>query len=110
MYAPRLAPRPCSAPSNPSCSWRADEKNERSKALIRTKIEEYLARAEMLKQHIQAADSKTKRAVGANGAGSKKAYVRPPPHPRSRRRRRIRLHLTPAPPARTATRTSRTRR
>jgi hypothetical protein len=48
-----------------------DEKNAQSKALIRTKVEEYLARAEMLKNHLTAAESKTKKAVGANGAGKK---------------------------------------
>jgi vacuolar protein-sorting-associated protein 4 len=50
-----------------------DEKNDRSKALIRTKIEEYLNRAEMLKQHIQAQETKSqKKAIGANGSVAKK--------------------------------------
>lgn len=72
------------------CAWRltnvicaliahtgvSDEKNERTKALIRTKFEEYIQRAEMLKTHLQAPDNKTtKRAVGANGAGTKKGCV-----------------------------------
>ncbi|KIP01977.1 hypothetical protein PHLGIDRAFT_96457 [Phlebiopsis gigantea 11061_1 CR5-6] len=44
------------------------EKNEKSKQLIRTKIEEYIARAEMLKSHLQQAEDKAaKKAVGANG-------------------------------------------
>ncbi|GJE92040.1 AAA-domain-containing protein [Phanerochaete sordida] len=44
------------------------EKNEKSKQLIRSKIEEYIARAEMLKEHIQQAeDKRAKKAVGANG-------------------------------------------
>ncbi|TFY66399.1 hypothetical protein EVG20_g4694 [Dentipellis fragilis] len=49
------------------------EKNEKSKALIRTKITEYLERAEMLKTHLQSSEKKTKKAV-ANGVsgGSKK--------------------------------------
>ncbi|TFK71709.1 AAA-domain-containing protein [Pluteus cervinus] len=47
------------------------EKNEKSKLLIRTKINEYLARAEMLKSHLTAVtDNGPKRAVGANGAGN----------------------------------------
>ena len=45
-----------------------DEKNDKSKQLIRQKIEEYIARAETLKEHIsQAEDKAAKRAVGANG-------------------------------------------
>ncbi|KAI0344181.1 AAA-domain-containing protein [Trametopsis cervina] len=44
------------------------EKNEKSKALIVTKAEEYIARAETLKGYIQQADDKqAKRAIGANG-------------------------------------------
>lgn len=52
-----------------------DEKNEKSKLLIRTKINEYLARAETLKGHLATAgDRKAKAAVGADGSvnGSKK--------------------------------------
>lgn len=105
MYAP-ASPLACGAPLIYRVRGGADEKNERSKALIRTKIEEYLARAEMLKQHIQAAEGKTKRAVGANGTGSKKAYV-----PRAPAAPAASGHLTPTPPtARTGTRTSRIRR
>ncbi|KAI0809143.1 AAA-domain-containing protein [Irpex lacteus] len=44
------------------------EKNEKSKTLIRSKIEEYITRAETLKSHIQQAEDKqAKRAIGANG-------------------------------------------
>ncbi|KAH7884041.1 AAA-domain-containing protein [Phlebopus sp. FC_14] len=44
------------------------EKNDKSKVLIRTKIEEYLSRAEMLKKHIQVQEEqKSRRAVNANG-------------------------------------------
>ncbi|KAI3621718.1 katanin p60 atpase domain-containing protein [Moniliophthora roreri] len=47
------------------------EKNDKSKLLIRTKINEYLARAEMLKEHLSAqADKRGKQAVGANGSSS----------------------------------------
>lgn len=52
-----------------------DEKNDKSKLLIRTKINEYLARAETLKGHLStAADKKAKNAVGADGSinGTKK--------------------------------------
>jgi vacuolar protein-sorting-associated protein 4 len=45
-----------------------DEKNERSKALIRAKIGEYLGRAEQLKGHLsQASEKRARRAIGANG-------------------------------------------
>jgi vacuolar protein-sorting-associated protein 4 len=48
---------------------RADEKNEKSKLLIRTKINEYLARAETLKGHLSKIGEKRARsAIGANGA------------------------------------------
>ena len=48
--------------------WFLDEKNPKSKELIRNKITEYLTRAETLKDHIhQNDDKKAKRAVGANG-------------------------------------------
>jgi hypothetical protein len=47
---------------------RADEKNEKAKQLIRTKIEEYLARAEMLKEHIQTKEKRPKKVVGADGS------------------------------------------
>jgi len=45
-----------------------DEKNDKSKLLIRSKINEYLARAETLKQHLTSAGEKRARsAVGADG-------------------------------------------
>lgn len=48
-----------------------DEKNEKSKLLIRAKIEEYLSRAETLKKHIQAQEEKrSRKAVSANGSAS----------------------------------------
>ncbi|KAI0040024.1 AAA-domain-containing protein [Auriscalpium vulgare] len=44
------------------------EKNDKSKALIRAKIAEYLGRAEQLKNHLTQADEKrAKNPVGANG-------------------------------------------
>ncbi|KAJ1310288.1 hypothetical protein OPQ81_007028 [Rhizoctonia solani] len=44
------------------------EKNDRLKSLIRNKVDEYLERAEKLKEHIAKADEKRSRAVvGANG-------------------------------------------
>ncbi|CAA7267731.1 unnamed protein product [Cyclocybe aegerita] len=43
------------------------EKNEKSKQLIRTKIEEYLARAETLKNHLMT-EKRGKSAVGVNGS------------------------------------------
>ncbi len=47
----------------------ADEKNERSKKLIKSKFNEYLARAEVLKEHMQSKEDKqAKKLVGANGA------------------------------------------
>ncbi|KAG7450913.1 AAA-domain-containing protein [Guyanagaster necrorhizus] len=46
------------------------EKNEKSKQLIKTKIHEYLARAETLKQHLVSQnESRSRSAVGVNGAG-----------------------------------------
>ena len=45
-----------------------DEKNERSKELIKKKIDEYLGRAETLKEHTQSGEEKkARRAIGANG-------------------------------------------
>ncbi|KAG9310340.1 P-loop containing nucleoside triphosphate hydrolase protein [Chiua virens] len=45
------------------------EKNEKSKVLIRAKIEEYLTRAETLKKHIQSQEEKrSRKAVSANCA------------------------------------------
>lgn len=44
-----------------------DEKNDKSKQLIRSKINEYLTRAETLKQHLTSGEKSKKNAVGANG-------------------------------------------
>ena len=44
-----------------------DEKNEKSKQLIRSKISEYLARAETLKQHLTRGQKSKHNAAGANG-------------------------------------------
>ncbi|TDL28908.1 AAA-domain-containing protein [Rickenella mellea] len=47
------------------------EKNDKLKVLIRGKIDEYLDRAEKLKEHISKAEEKrARRAVGANGAAN----------------------------------------
>jgi vacuolar protein-sorting-associated protein 4 len=47
---------------------RVDEKNERSKTLIKAKIGEYLGRAEQLKEHLsQTGEKRARRAIGANG-------------------------------------------
>lgn len=43
-----------------------DEKNDKSKALIKTKIKEYMDRTETLKKHLKS-EEKGKSAVGANG-------------------------------------------
>lgn len=48
-----------------------DEQNNKSKLLIRTKINEYLARAETLKEHLNDAKP-AKSAVGLTGGGGKK--------------------------------------
>ena len=46
----------------------SDEKNEKTKLLIRAKIDEYLRRAETLKDHItQSEEKRARKAVGANG-------------------------------------------
>ena len=45
-----------------------DEKNEKSKQLIKQKVTEYIGRAEVLKEHLNSASEKRARsAVGANG-------------------------------------------
>ncbi|KAF9235868.1 Stractural insight into the interaction between Escrt-Iii and Vps4, partial [Melanogaster broomeanus] len=47
------------------------EGNQRSKVLIRAKIEEYLSRAETLKKHIQTQDEQRSRnVVRANGSST----------------------------------------
>lgn len=43
------------------------EKNEKSKILIRCKIEEYLSRTETLKKHLQAQEEQKSRSISANG-------------------------------------------
>lgn len=43
------------------------EKNPKLRDLIRSKVEEYLDRAEKLKEHINATDDKKKQAVETNG-------------------------------------------
>lgn len=54
-----------------------DDKNPKSKELVRAKINEYLGRAEMLKEHLD--EKQAKSAVGANGVsssgGAGKKYV-----------------------------------
>lgn len=56
---------------------RTDEKNPKLKDLIRSKVEEYLERAEKLKDHIQAAEAKAKadaqgggKAISGGGGGA----------------------------------------
>lgn len=46
----------------------SDERNEKSKQLIKSKINEYLGRAETLKEHLMT-DKRGKRAIGVNGGG-----------------------------------------
>ena len=56
------------SPPNSRCNAdHPDEKNDKSKQLIRSKINEYLTRAETLKQHLTTGDKSKKSAVGANG-------------------------------------------
>lgn len=58
------------SPYLPSISkTRTDEKNPKLRDLIRSKVEEYLDRAEKLKEHIISTEEKKggKQAVGANG-------------------------------------------
>ncbi|KAG1775036.1 P-loop containing nucleoside triphosphate hydrolase protein [Suillus placidus] len=44
------------------------EKNEKAKLLVRAKIEEYLARAETLKKHLQRDEKKSRKAVSVDGS------------------------------------------
>ena len=44
----------------------SDEKNEKSKDLIKSKINEYLGRAEILKEHL-ATERRGRSAIGVNG-------------------------------------------
>ncbi|KAF9235871.1 P-loop containing nucleoside triphosphate hydrolase protein [Melanogaster broomeanus] len=47
------------------------EKNEKSRVLIRAKIEEYLSRAETLKKHIQTQDEqRSRKVISANGSST----------------------------------------
>lgn len=47
-----------------------DEKNEKSKVLIKTKINEYLTRAETLKDHLtNSSERRGRSAIGINGGG-----------------------------------------
>ena len=48
-----------------------DEKNEKSKILIKSKVAEYLERAEMIKEFLKNKEKSTKKAVSANGSGTK---------------------------------------
>lgn len=49
-----------------------DEKNDKLRSLIKAKAEEYLERAEKLKEHMAKAESKTPgKAAGAIGANGK---------------------------------------
>ena len=50
----------------------SDEKNEKSKQLIRSKIDEYLGRAETLKSHLE---NKSKSPVGVAGGAAVKKYA-----------------------------------
>jgi vacuolar protein-sorting-associated protein 4 len=47
-----------------------DEKNERSKLMIKRKVSEYLERAEKLKDHLSKPAVQTKTAATANGVKS----------------------------------------
>jgi vacuolar protein-sorting-associated protein 4 len=53
-----------------SCSVRyTDEKNDSMKSMIRKKADEYMDRAEKLKEHlVKAGERRSRSAVGANGA------------------------------------------
>jgi hypothetical protein len=56
----------------PPCHQQIDEKNDKSKILIRTKINEYLGRAETLKEHLAGGGSLKRSAVGVTGSGTTK--------------------------------------
>jgi vacuolar protein-sorting-associated protein 4 len=60
----------CADPGGAELRRCADEKNDRLKGLIKSKVNEYLERAEKLKAHIAAQDKKSKSAVGADGKPS----------------------------------------
>ena len=78
----------CHCAFEPHFTQIADEKNEKSKALIKSKVNEYLGRAEMLKNHLAESEKKGKRAVGVTGGsgavgpnGKKCVLCRSPPGP-----------------------------
>ena len=52
----------------------SDEKSDKSKQLIRSKIDEYLGRAETLKSHLE---NKSKSPVGVSGGAAVKKYALP---------------------------------
>ena len=55
-----------------------DEKNEKSKQMIKRRVAEYLERAEKLKDHLAKTSTATEQPSGAAngvGSGSKKKYV-----------------------------------
>lgn len=62
-------------------SLSADEKNPKLRDLIRSKVEEYLERAEKLKDHIQSTEDKAKAAaqngkpVASSGGGGAQAKL-----------------------------------
>lgn len=46
-----------------------DEKNDKSKLLIKSKINEYLSRAETLKGHLEKESKGGRNAIGVSGGG-----------------------------------------
>jgi len=86
-------PLPLKTNSPSSLPSRVDEKNPKLKDLIRSKVEEYLERAEKLKDHI-AQTEKAKsdgegkgKAVSGGGGGAQAKYVLFDCHTRDRRKR-----------------------
>jgi len=51
----------------PHFTQAADENNEKSKALIKSKVVQYLSRAEVLKTHLSASERKTRSASQGGG-------------------------------------------
>ena len=45
----------------------SDEKNDKSKELIKSKINDYLGRAEILKEHLSTTERRGRNAIGVNG-------------------------------------------
>lgn len=67
----------CSSPERTHARTYADEKNPKLKDLIRSKVEEYLERAEKLKDHLASLEAKAKadadggrKAVSGGGGGA----------------------------------------